>query len=39
MHSPHHKRNLPSEKYTDEIFDWQVKCDVFLVSMATWTIQ
>ena len=20
-------------------FDWQVKCDVFVVSMATWTIE
>ena len=28
--------NLASEKYTDESFDGQVKCDVFVVSMETW---
>ena len=27
--------NLPSEKY----FDWQVKFDIFVVSMATWMIE
>ena len=25
-----------SGKYTDESFDGQVKCDVFVVSMETW---
>ena len=31
--------NLGNEKYTDERFDWQVKCDVFVDSMAPWTIE
>ena len=31
--------NLASEKYTDEKFDWQLKFDVFLVSMAKWMIE
>ena len=31
--------NLASEKYIGEKFVWQVECDVFVVSMATWTIQ
>ena len=31
--------NLAREKNTDERFCWQVKCDVFLVSMATLTIE
>ena len=31
--------NLASEKYTGEKFVWQVKSEVFVVSMATWTIQ
>ena len=31
--------NLASEQYTDERFEWQVKFDVFVVSMSTWTIE
>ena len=31
--------NLASEKYTGEKFVRQVECDVFVVSMATWTIE
>ena len=31
--------NLAREKYTDEKFCWQVKCDFFVDSMATLTIE
>ena len=31
--------NLASENILMKDFDWQVKCDVFVVSMATWTIE
>ena len=31
--------NLASGKFTDQDFDWQVKYDVFVVSMAPWTIE
>ena len=30
---------LQLEKILIKDFDWQVKCDVFVVSMATWTTE
>ena len=31
--------NLESKNILMKEFDWEVKCDVFVVSMATWTIE
>ena len=31
--------NLASKNILMKEFDWEIKCDVFVVSMATWTIE